>query len=138
MRYFYTGEKTEKKGHPKQYDGVVDKKNLRKDVFQEEVYDWDGQEVIVYSAIINTINMKRNVKVVIINFKNPNKKIITHNNKNIKIIYTNIIKTSYPILTIYKINPTHNYYYSYTLNKKHNLNINSHLNLFFTPEKHKK
>ncbi len=48
LRYLYTGEKTGKRGHPKHYDGVVDKNNLRKDVFQEEVYDWDGKEVIVY------------------------------------------------------------------------------------------
>lgn len=26
LRYFYTSEKIGKKGHPKQYDGVVDKK----------------------------------------------------------------------------------------------------------------
>ena len=77
LRYLYTGEKTGKRGHPKQYDGVVDKNNLRKDVFQEEVYDWDGQEVIVYSAVINAVKMKRNVKVVIIDFEDPDKKTQT-------------------------------------------------------------
>ena len=77
LRYLYTGEKTGKRGHPKQYDGVVDKNNLRKDVFQEEVYDWDGQEVIVYSAVVNVVNMKRNVKVVIIDFEDPDKKTQT-------------------------------------------------------------
>ena len=46
-----------------------------------------------------------------------------------------MIGTSYPILVVCRVNPTHDCYYSYTLNGKHNIN-DSHLDLFFVPEKH--
>ena len=46
-----------------------------------------------------------------------------------------MIGTSYPVLTICRVDPTHDCYYSYTLNGKHNLDVDSHLDLFFVPEK---
>ena len=46
-----------------------------------------------------------------------------------------MIGTSYPVLAICRVNPTHDCYYSYTLNGKHNLGIDSRLDLFFAPEK---
>lgn len=71
-----TPEKRPVKKHPKQYDGVVDKKTTQR-CLQEEVYNWDGQEAIVYSAVVNAVNMNRNVKIVIIDVEDPDKKTQT-------------------------------------------------------------
>lgn len=67
--------------------------------------------------------------------KNPNRKVITHDGKSVRIVCTDMIGTSYPVLAICRVNPTHDCYYSYTLNGKHN-NVDSRLDLFFAPEKH--
>lgn len=68
--------------------------------------------------------------------KNPNRKVITRDGKDVKIVYINMIGTSYPILAICRVDATHDSYYSYTINGKHSLNEDSHLDLFFAPEKH--
>lgn len=65
--------------------------------------------------------------------KNPNRKVITRDGKDVRIVCTDMIGTSYPILAICRIDPDHDCYYSYTLNGKHN-NVDSRLDLFF-PEK---
>ena len=66
--------------------------------------------------------------------KNPNRKVITREGKSVRIVSTDI-GTSYPVLAICRVNPTHDYYYSYTINGKHNLDVDSRLDLFFVPEK---
>ena len=68
--------------------------------------------------------------------KNLNRKVITRDGKSVKIVCTDMIGTSYPVLAICRVDPTHDCYYSYTLNGKHNLGVNSRLDLFFAPEKH--
>ena len=68
--------------------------------------------------------------------KNPNRKVITRDGKSVRIVCTDMMGTSYPILAICRVNPTHDCYYSYTLNGKHNLGVNSRLDLFFASEKH--
>ena len=68
--------------------------------------------------------------------KNPNRKVITRDGKSVRIVCTDMIGTSYPILVICRVDPTHDGYYSYTLNGKHNLGVDSRLDLFFVPEKH--
>ena len=68
--------------------------------------------------------------------KNPNRKVITRDGKSVRIVCTDMMGTSYPILAICRVNPTHDCYYSYTLNGKHSLGIDSRLDLFFAPEKH--
>ena len=77
LRYLYTGEKTGKKGRPKKFDGKIDLKDLRDDVFQEEDYDWDGQKVKVHSAVVYAVSLERNIKVVIVDFEDPDKKTQT-------------------------------------------------------------
>ena len=67
--------------------------------------------------------------------KNPNRKVITRDGKSVRIVYTDMIGTSYPVLAICRVDATHDCYYSYTLNGKHNLGIDSRLDLFFAPEK---
>ena len=68
--------------------------------------------------------------------KNPNRKVITRDGKSVRIVCTDMIGTSYPILVVCRVNPTHDCYYSYTLNGKHNLGVDSRLDFFFVPEKH--
>lgn len=67
--------------------------------------------------------------------KNPNRKIVTRDGKSVRIICTDMIGTSYPILAVCRVDATHDCYYSYTLNGKHNLGVDSRLDLFFAPEK---
>lgn len=67
--------------------------------------------------------------------KNPNRRVITRNGKSVRIVCTDMIGTSYPILAICRVDATHDCYYSYTLNGEHNLNVISPLDLFFAPEK---
>ena len=66
--------------------------------------------------------------------KNPNRKVVTRDGKSVRIVCTDMIGTSYPILVVCRVDPTHDCYYSYTLNGKHNLGVESRLDLFFAPE----
>lgn len=77
LRYLYTGEKTGKKGRPKMFDGDIDINCLREDIFKEDTYDWDGHVVKVHSAVVYAVSLKRNVKVVIVDFENTDKKTQT-------------------------------------------------------------
>lgn len=67
--------------------------------------------------------------------KNPNRKVVTRDGRSVRIVCTDMIGTSYPILAICRVDATHDCYYSYTLNGKHNLGVDSRLDLFFVPEK---
>ena len=77
LRYLYTGEKTGKRGRPKQFDGMVKLSELKEEVFLKETLDWDGHEVTVRSAILYSVSLERNVKVVIVDFENEDKKTQT-------------------------------------------------------------
>lgn len=66
--------------------------------------------------------------------KNPNRKVVTRDGKSVRIVCTDMIGTSYPILAVCRVDATHDCYYSYTFDGKHN-NVDSHLDLFFAPEK---
>ena len=68
--------------------------------------------------------------------KNPNRKVITRDGKSVRIVCTDMIGTDYPILVVCRVDATHDCDYSYTLNGKHNLGVDSRLDLFFAPEKH--
>lgn len=75
LRYLYNGPKTGKRGRPKKFAGYVDVNNLDKDVFKEEVYiTEDGKETVIHSAEVWAISLKRNVKVVIVDCHEPDKK----------------------------------------------------------------
>ena len=77
MRYLYQGEHEKRRGPKKTYDGLVDINNLRNDVFLTEELDWDDHKVTVHSAVVNVIALKRNVKVVIVDFNEQDKKTQT-------------------------------------------------------------
>ena len=77
LRYLYTGKKTGKKGRPQKFDGDIDLTNLKEKVFTTESYDWDGVEVTIHSAVVYAVSLKRNVKVVIVDFDDSDKKTQT-------------------------------------------------------------
>ena len=52
-------------------------KRMRDEVFQKKALIWDNQKVIVRSALVNAVSLKRNVKVVIVEFEDPDKKAQT-------------------------------------------------------------
>jgi len=78
LQYLYNGQPTGRKGRPKKFDGRVDLKTLRKDVFKEEIYDFsDGETIVLHSAIVWATSLKRNVRVVIVDYPEKGKKTQT-------------------------------------------------------------
>lgn len=68
--------------------------------------------------------------------KNPNRKVVTRDGRSVRIVCTDMIGTSYPILAICRIDGTRDCYYPYKIDGKISINIDSPLDLFFAPEKH--
>ena len=69
--------------------------------------------------------------------KNPNRRVITRDGKSVRIVCTDIMGATYPVLAIYKNNPTHEVWNSYTTNGRLYAEVNdSQADLFFAPEKH--
>ena len=62
LRYLYTGPKTGKPGKPKQYDGKIKYKEL--DLTYFELIE-QNDEYNLYSAVVNSVSLKRNIKIVI-------------------------------------------------------------------------
>lgn len=68
--------------------------------------------------------------------KNPNRKVITRDGKSVRIVCTDMIGTSYPVIAVCKVDPTHESCYSYTdTGKLRIVGDTTHLDLFFAPEK---
>lgn len=67
--------------------------------------------------------------------KNPNRKIVTRDGRSVRIVCTDMIGTSYSVLAICRIDPTHDSCYSYTTTGKLHIGEDSRLDLFFAPEK---
>ena len=75
LRYLYNGPKTGQRGRPKKFGDYVKVKELDMDVFSEDkITDENGKEVVLYSAIVWSVSLKRSVKVVIVDCMEPNKK----------------------------------------------------------------
>ena len=70
LKYLYTGPKTGKRGRPKKFTGPVDLKSLDKSVF--ETITLEG--VTLHSAVVWAVSLKREVKVVIADYIDPEKK----------------------------------------------------------------
>ena len=66
--------------------------------------------------------------------KNPNRKVITRNGKSVRIVCTDMIGT-YRVVAICKLTPICECCYSYTDDGKLNVSLDTHLDLFFAPEK---
>lgn len=46
--------------------------------------------------------------------KNPNRKIITRGGRSVRIVCTDMIGTSHPVIAVCKVDPTHEYCNAYT------------------------
>ena len=66
--------------------------------------------------------------------KNPNRKVITRDGRSVRIICTDMIGT-YRVVAICKLTPICECCYSYTDDGKLNVRVDTHLDLFFAPEK---
>ena len=63
LRYLYTGGKTGQRGRPKTYDGVVDKHNLRADVFEQFI---TPQGLVAYQGVVYIKALKLTARLVIL------------------------------------------------------------------------
>lgn len=66
LQYLYMGSKTGKKGRPKMYAGKIFYDKLDKDYFSQAYVD---DKTKVYSAVVHSKSLKRNVKLVIAYYK---------------------------------------------------------------------
>jgi hypothetical protein len=73
LRYLHQGEPTGKPGRPKKYDGKVDNNNIDSRHFKLVSKD---DQAVVYSAIVYSISLKRNIKVVHVLYYNQKRKQI--------------------------------------------------------------
>ena len=63
LRYLYTGSKTGQRGRPKTYDGVVDKHNLRTDVFEQFI---TPQGLVAYQGVVYIKAIKLSARLVML------------------------------------------------------------------------
>lgn len=68
--------------------------------------------------------------------KNPNRKIVTRDGRNVRIICTDKRKTIYPIIALCFMEDGSERLSSYLPNGKEHVGEDSNDDLFFTPEKH--
>ena len=61
LRYLHQGEPTGKRGRPKKYDGKVDNNNINLRHFELVSKD---EPAVIHTAIVYSISLKRNIKVV--------------------------------------------------------------------------
>ncbi len=61
LRYLHQGERTGKRGRPKKYDGKVDNTNIDMSYFKLVS---KGEQTVIHSAIVYSISLKRDIKVV--------------------------------------------------------------------------
>ena len=74
LRYLYNGPRVKRRGQPKKFDGDVDIKNPREDVFKKTTVK-DGVSIVtLYFAKVYAVSLKRAVGAVIAVYDNPDKK----------------------------------------------------------------
>ena len=74
LRYLHTGPKLHKRGRPQKYAGRVDLKNLDMSVFVREQVPVDMKSYTLFSAVVNAISLERDVRVVIADCEDADKK----------------------------------------------------------------
>lgn len=77
LRYLYTQPQRSGPGRPRQFDGRVNPRQLRKDVFTPCAQDPQGAW-IAYSACVNVKALKRNCRVVVVHDLKDNGEISAH------------------------------------------------------------
>ena len=65
LYFLYQGEKTGKKGRPKQYDGKVDK---RKPNMKHFTIAYRDEEQIIYSVVVYSKSLERNIKLALTHY----------------------------------------------------------------------
>ncbi len=74
LKYLYTGPKAHKRGRPQKFAGKIDLKNLDMSAFTED-YAVDGKSVYkMYTAIVWAVSLGREVRVVIVDYVDTDKK----------------------------------------------------------------
>ena len=69
--------------------------------------------------------------------KNPNRRVITRDGKSVRIVCTDVMGAIYPVLAVYKKDPTHEVWNSYTTDGRlYTGGGDTQADLFFAPEKH--
>ncbi len=66
LRYLYTGERRPGPGRPKCYDGKIDCQHIETSRF-DTCYDDD--DIIIYTAIVNSVSLKRNIRLAYVQHK---------------------------------------------------------------------
>jgi hypothetical protein len=66
MRYLYTGPRRPGPGRPKQYDGKIQWNKLKKNRFD---ICYEDDEIIIHTAVVNSVSLKRNVRVAYVTKK---------------------------------------------------------------------
>lgn len=67
--------------------------------------------------------------------KNPNRKVITRDGRSVRIVCTDVMGAIYLVLAVYKKDPTHESWNSYTTDGKLYTEVDSDIDLFFAPQK---
>ncbi len=76
LRFLYEGEQSGI-GRPKKYDEFVDVNDFEKLKFVEDIKSDNGKKLKLYTAIVNAVSLKRNIRIAVIidvNEKDKNKK----------------------------------------------------------------
>jgi hypothetical protein len=77
IRYIYRGPKENRRGRPRQFDGYVDVRSLRPDVFTPCAVDEDDKW-IAYQAVVNVEALKRQVVLVVVHDLDGDGKVSGH------------------------------------------------------------
>ena len=67
--------------------------------------------------------------------KNPNRKVITRDGRSVRIVCTDVMGAIYLVLAVYKKDPTHESWNSYTTDGKLYTEGDADSDLFFAPQK---
>ena len=71
LRYLYNGPREKRRGKPKKYDGDVDIKKPREDVFRKATVTDGGSNVTLYFARVYAVSLRRIVGAVIVVYDDP-------------------------------------------------------------------
>jgi len=94
LRYLYHGKQKGGKGRPKQYAGKIDVKNIDKRRIKL-IHKEEG--IKIYSSVVNSVGLKRNIKLCYVEFTLSNGKKVT------KLFYsTNLKRCAMKILRYYQ------------------------------------
>ena len=95
LRYLYMGRPTGNKGRPKQYAGKINVKQIDK---RRVTKEYEDEEVRIYAAVVNSVGLKRNVKLCYVEFLNSGGGV----NTTKMFFSTDIIMTGLAILSAYR------------------------------------